>query len=130
MELIKFDFPSLNLVATLQGRIKLDSWSGPLFLGVLFALAFCPISAALFFGGLMPLALKFNSNFGMSSLYGIGTALPVLIFTGIIAFSVRSINEAFSNIKKFEKWARIITGVIFIGIGIYYTLLNVSHFLG
>lgn len=50
-------------------------------LGVLFALSFCPVSAAIFFGTLIPLALP--------SVYGIGTALPVFAFAILIATGAR-----------------------------------------
>ena len=36
-------------------------------LGILFALAFCPVSAALFFGGLIPIAVKAQSGIGLPS---------------------------------------------------------------
>ena len=51
---------------------------GPLSLGFIFALSFCPVSAALFFGSLIPLAL--NNAFGelLPLVYGAGTAIPVL----------------------------------------------------
>jgi hypothetical protein len=43
---------------------------GGFFLGVLFALAMCPVSAALFFGSLIPVALSFNSRFVIPLSYG------------------------------------------------------------
>jgi cytochrome c biogenesis protein CcdA len=36
-------------------------------LGILFALAFCPVSAALFFGGLIPLAVTAQSGIALST---------------------------------------------------------------
>jgi len=58
--------------------IKWDQGAGVL--GLVFALAFCPTSAGLFFGGLIPLALKSNSAILLPILYGIGTALPSSVF--------------------------------------------------
>ena len=56
-------------------------------LGVLFALSFCPVSAGLFFGALIPLSLKHSSLYILPVVYGIGTALPVIFFAFLIAIA-------------------------------------------
>jgi cytochrome c biogenesis protein CcdA len=102
----------------IQSRVdKMGIW-GSGFLGIIFALAFCPVSAGLFFGMLIPLAVKNNAVL-MSSLYGIGTAVPVLIFSFIIAFSANLIGTAFKKLTTIEIWVRRITAVVMIIIGIY-----------
>lgn len=50
---------------------------GELALGALFALTFCPVSAALFFGSLLPVALASPVGAAAVVAYGFGTALPV-----------------------------------------------------
>ncbi|HOY64699.1 MAG TPA: aromatic aminobenezylarsenical efflux permease ArsG family transporter [bacterium] len=99
-------------------------------LGMLFALSFCPISAALFFGALIPLAVKFHSSVIFPVLYGIGTGLPVVVFAGIIAFSAGSLGKAFDALVKIDLWMRRIVGAVFIGAGIYMTLKYVFYFFG
>jgi cytochrome c biogenesis protein CcdA len=96
-------------------------WSG-LALGVVFALSFCPSSAALFFGSLLPLSVKVESSVLLPVVYGIGTALPVIAFAVLIAFGTQAVGKAFNRIGIFELWARRVTGVLFIVIGIYFTL--------
>jgi len=91
-------------------------------LGMLFAISFCPISAALFFGSLIPLAVKSNSGVFLPAVYGIGTGLPVIIFAYIISFGTHSLGKAFDKITQFEKWTRRLTGAIFIIVGLYYIL--------
>jgi len=103
---------------------KMGLWGAGV-LGFGFALSFCPISAAIFFGSLIPLALQHNSKFIMPSLYGIGTALPVVVFAVIIAWSANSLGRVYTSVTRIERWARIITGVVFIGIGIYLSLENI-----
>ena len=44
-------------------------------LGILFALAFCPVSAALFFGSLLPLAVRVESGLLLPFAFGVGTAI-------------------------------------------------------
>ncbi len=91
-------------------------------LGVAFALSFCPISAALFFGSLLPLATKFESALLLPSVYGMATGLPVLLFTFLLAFCTSRINMAYKQISEFEKWAQRVTGVIFLLLGIHFTI--------
>ena len=95
---------------------------GALILGFLFALSFCPVSAALFFGSLIPLALKHHSGMMLPLIYGTGTAMPVLAFGFLLAFGGNMLGRTFDRIAQFELWARRLTGIIFIGIGIYFVL--------
>ncbi len=103
---------------------KVEGWglAGALALGVIFALSFCPISAALFFGSLISLAVKYNSRVLLPGLFGVGTALPVFAFAVIIGLGVGSLGAAFHKLQRFEWWARRVTGVVFILVGIYYCL--------
>lgn len=91
-------------------------------LGALFALLFCPVSAALFFGSLLPLAIANESVFVLPALYGLGTALPVVLFAAVLAFGGHAAGRLFSRLALFEKWARLATGLLFLGLGIYYSL--------
>jgi len=98
-------------------------WALPI--GILFAVSFCPVSAGLFFGGLIPLALKHSSSLMLPILYGIGTALPVIIFAFILAFATAYVGQAFNRITAIEVWVRRITGTVFILAGIYYCLTHI-----
>ena len=89
-------------------------------LGVIFALSFCPVSAALFFGSTAALAVKHQSRLLIPGIYGMGSALPVVIFALLIVFSVHAVSRIFDKLTTVEKWARIVSGTIFIGTGIYY----------
>lgn len=95
---------------------------GSLLLGILFALAFCPVSAALFFGGLIPIAVKAHSGIGLPLIYGIGTGLPVLLFAFLVAAGAGYINNLYYRITKIEFYIKKVTGIIFILVGIYYAL--------
>lgn len=106
----------------LQERAESLGILGGGFLGILFALSFCPTSAALFFGSLLPIAFEHNSSILLPSLYGIGTGLPVLFFAIMLAMGTNIVSKAYSKVTVFEKWARRLTGIVFIGIGVYYTL--------
>jgi cytochrome c-type biogenesis protein len=95
---------------------------GSLPLGILFALAFCPVSAALFFGGLIPMAVKAKSGIGLPLIYGIGTGLPVLLFAFLVAAGAGHINNLYYRITRIEFHTKKVTGIIFILVGVYYAL--------
>jgi len=98
-------------------------------LGALFGLSFCPVSAALYFGTLIPIAIKSDSRVLLPLVYGAGTALPVLVFAVLIAGGAHAVGKAFERISRIERWARRITGVVFILVGIYLTLVYVYRVL-
>jgi len=61
----------------------------------------------------------------LPTLFGIGTAVPVLLFAFIIAFASQYVGKAFNVLTKFELWFRVITGFVFIAAGLYYTLTHI-----
>jgi len=122
LELIKFGGRGPGVGEKLGKRVEGWGLAGALALGVIFALSFCPISAALFFGSLISLAVKYDSRVLLPGVFGVGTALPVFAFAVIIGLGVGSLGAAFHKLQRFEWWARRITGVVFIVVGIYYCL--------
>jgi hypothetical protein len=95
---------------------------GAIFLGFIFALSFCPVSAALFFGSVIPLALKFESGVWLPLWYGIGTALPVIGFAMLLAFGTRTAAGFIKGLTFMERYLRRLTAAVFLGIGIYFTV--------
>jgi cytochrome c-type biogenesis protein len=143
LELITFDTGGAALSERLQKKIDTLGVWGALALGVLFAVAFCPTSAALFFGLLaiifgaecgaatsileraaivLPSAVPPGAVFVLPLIYGIGTALPVLLMAFLLAYSVKSIGKAYKVLSQVEWWARRITGWIFVIAGFYFSL--------
>ncbi|MCU0600409.1 MAG: aromatic aminobenezylarsenical efflux permease ArsG family transporter [Desulfobacterales bacterium] len=122
LDLIPLRLPNFALNAGMLQKLGDSGFMGAVALGFLFALSFCPVSAALFFGSVIPLALKFQSRLILPFFYGIGTAAPVILFAMIIAYSSRLAGQFFKRLALVERWLRRITGVIFILIGIYFCL--------
>jgi cadmium resistance protein CadD (predicted permease) len=73
-----------------------------IWLGLLTSISPCPlatnVAAALFFASLVPLAV-------------------------LIAFGARFVAKAFNSLAVVERWARRLTGLVFVGVGIYMTLV-------
>jgi cytochrome c biogenesis protein CcdA len=109
-------------IERLGRRLRLNGAWGAAPLGALFALSFCPASAALFFGSLVPLAIRFDSPVVYPLVYGVGTSLPVVMFAFMIAFGARHVGRVFNRLTQVEIWARRLTGLAFIGVGLYMTV--------
>lgn len=102
---------------------------GSLLLGALFALAFCPYSGVLFFGVLIPLTLKSAESLLLPPIFALGTGLPVIIFSFLIAFSMQKVSKAFKVVQKIEKLLRYVVAIIFLGAGVYYTQFLVKYLI-
>lgn len=121
LEVITLKLPGLTLSQKHHNKLVESGAPGAFLLGLIFAFAFCPVSAALFFGSLIPLALNSKAGTLLPFIYGVGTGLPVLIFAVAIALGVTSMSHWFHRITKIEFYTRRITGVIFILVGLYYS---------
>jgi len=122
LELIQLNLTGSGISKKMQQRAEKSGFLGAGILGIVFALSFCPVSAALFFGSLIPLSLKHGSSFFLPSLYGIGTALPALLFAILLTIGTQYVAMAFNKLTQIEWWAQRITGGVFVMVGIYYCL--------
>ncbi len=110
-------------LASIGGKVADWGIIGGFLLGALFALAFCPYSAILFFGVLIPLALKSSGGVMLPAVFAIGTGLPVLIFGTLIAAGVTRVSTWLNAIAHVQRVTRMMVAIIFIGVGIYYVIL-------
>jgi len=116
--------PSLksgNRINKIKEKLSEKGYFGTFLLGVLFALAFCPFSAVLFFGVLIPLALSFSDGILIPSIFALATGLPVIIFAFILTFSVSKIGKVMNKVQTFEKYMGFAIAIIFLLVGLYYT---------
>lgn len=122
LELVSFSFGMGSTNERMKNIIDKNIIIGSFVLGLVFALTFCPVSAALFFGALVPMAVKQGSSVFLPLLYGAGTALPVIIFALIIQISAELTAKAFLKLTAVETWFRRVTGIIFILVGLYFSI--------
>ena len=108
-----------KLTSKFEGKGLLGSF----FIGVIFALAFCPYSGALYFGMLIPLTISSVDGLYLPIIFAFGTGLPVIMFTYLLAFAAGSVGVFYNKIASIEKVIRYVAGVIFILTGIYYVLI-------
>jgi len=127
--IFKISLPGFGVSEGLQQRVDRSGIWGAFLLGIIFALSFCPVSAALFFGSLIPLAVENASPLLLPTAYGIGTAIPVAGFAILLAAGAGWLGKALDRIQAFEIWARRVTAVVFIGAGVYETLRSTLYLI-
>lgn len=106
----------------LAGKTRKGSAWSALFLGVVFALAFCPYSGVLYFGMLIPMTLVNIQGLILPPVFALATGLPVIIIAWLIAFSLKGVGSFYNKVRTFEFWFRRIASVVFIIVGVYYTV--------
>ena len=135
ISLTMFGVIKINLGSKSEKVEKIKEWLaskgylGALLLGMLFALAFCPYSGVLFFGILTPLVLKSTGGLLLPPLFAIGTGLPVIIFSFILAFGVGKVGKVYNAMAKIEKVMRYGVATIFMITGIYYLQYLIKYII-
>jgi cytochrome c biogenesis protein CcdA len=104
----------------LSEKFKTKGLLGSFLIGIIFALAFCPYSGALFFGMLIPLTISSADGLYLPIIFAFGTGIPVILFTYLLAFAATSVGVFYTRITKTEKVMRYVAGIVFIATGLYY----------
>lgn len=121
---IKLNFlAKSNFQEKLSERFKDKGLLGSFLIGVVFALAFCPYSGALFFGMLIPMTVGSADGLYLPFIFAFGTGLPVILFTYLLAFTAGKVGVFYNRITKIEKVMRTVAGVVFILAGLYYVFI-------
>jgi len=135
ISLTMFGIIKINLISKNENVDKIKEWLarkgfvGALFLGMIFALAFCPYSGVLFFGILIPLVLTSTEGLLLPPLFAIGTGLPVVLFSFILAFGVEKVGKIYNAMSKIEKVMRYGVATIFLLAGIYYLQFLIKYLI-
>ena len=123
LEIIKFNVgKTLGISSWFEKNFK-NSYGGAVFLGIGFALAFCPYSGVLFFGMLIPITISSVSGLYLPAVFAVATGLPVILFAWLLAFSMASVGKTYQRLQSIEYWFRKVVAVLFIGVGIYYVVV-------
>ncbi len=122
LKLLSFQLGSGTMKAYVQKHARQGGLWAAALLGIVFAMSFCPTTAALFFGSLIPLCITQQSSVVLPLFYALGVAVPVAVFSVIVAVTANRISQVFHRFSRVDRWARQATGVIFLAVGIYFTL--------
>jgi len=124
LDFIRIKLPGIRgFTSKAEEKSQTGSFWSVLFLGIVFALAFCPYSGVLYFLMLIPLTLSSPEGLLLPLSFSIATALPVILFAILIAYTVSAAGKFYNKIKVFELWFRRIVSVMFILTGLYLLYL-------
>jgi cytochrome c biogenesis protein CcdA len=102
-------------------RLASSGLLGEFLLGMVFALTFCPVSAALFFGTLLPMAVTTSQPLLLFVVYGIGTALPVGAIAVLVALGLAASSKIIAGVQRWEGKIQGLTAWIILAIGVALT---------
>lgn len=106
--------PSVSGIAkTLHGPY------GSFALGIILALAFCPESAIVYFGMLIPMSAKSSVGYSLPLVFAIATALPTIVLAWVFAYGINGVQALRTRIDAIQKWMNPAVGIIFIAAGIF-----------
>jgi len=120
LDVIKFSFLKKSKAFNkFKEKLASKGYWGSFMLGAVLAVAFCPFSAVLFFGMLIPIAINAGDGIIIPSVFAIATGLPVILFSFILAYSINKLGKAMNYVKKIEQIVRKSTAIIIIAVGLY-----------
>ena len=126
LDIIKIKVPGMNkLTSKIENKKGKKTYLDAFLLGLLFALAFCPYSGVLYFGGLIPMTIASPSGLLLPPVFAIATGLPVIIIAWLLAYSVSNVGKFYNKMNAFQKWFKWVVAAIFIIVGIYYIITNI-----
>jgi len=120
LQVIKIRLPEFNISGKLFKNTRRKSYLDVLFMGIVFALAFCPYSGVIYFGMLIPITVTSVEGLYLPLVFAIATGIPVIIFAYLIAFTISGVGRLYDRLKIFELWFRRIISILFITVGVYY----------
>ena len=111
-----------RLTEAIQRRIFVRGAWGAFLMGIVFSFAFCPTLFLLFFGLSIPLGLRSNAGLLVPGLFAVGTALPLLVYAGLLAVGSGLAGTLPLRLSRSHAAVRRVAGVILILAGINDTL--------
>ena len=101
-----------------RGRGFSGFW-GSLLLGVLLALSFCPESAIVYFGMLMPLSARYSGGYLLPVVFSVATSVPAVLMAWAVAYGMGGMQAVKNKMHAVQRWRNIVVGVLFIGAGVF-----------
>lgn len=108
--------------ATQAKRFHFGGLTGAFLLGALFALSFCPTSAAIYFGILIPMSAGAAWGYLLPIAFAVATSIPVIVVAWLVAYSIHNLGRFVGRLQAFQHWFNLFVAVLFILIGIYHIL--------
>ena len=101
-----------------RGRRFHGLW-GSMLLGVLLALSFCPESAIVYFGMLMPLSARSSGGYLLPVVFSVATSVPAVLMAWAVAYGIGGTQAMKRKMSVVQRWINVGVGVLFIGAGVF-----------
>ena len=101
-----------------RGR-RFGGFWGSLALGVLLALSFCPESAIVYFGMLMPLSARSAGGYFLPVVFALATSVPTVLMAWAVAYGISGTDAMRAKMHAVQRWINIVVGVLFIVAGMF-----------
>lgn len=118
--------PQINMVKNVN-QSSFHGSIGAFLLGAILTMAFCPTNAVLFFGMMVPICVASPLGYFLPFIFAATTAIPVIIISYVIAFSLNSIGKYYEKLKQISKFMKIFTGILFILLGM---IMGIQQYTG
>ena len=101
-----------------HGRRFRGLW-GSMLLGVLLALSFCPESAIVYFGMLMPLSARSSGGYLLPVVFSLATSVPAVLLAWAAAYGIGTTQAVKRKMSVAQRWINVGVGALFIGAGVF-----------
>ena len=92
---------------------------GAMLLGVLLALSFCPESAIVYFGMLMPLSARYSGGYLLPVVFSVATSVPAVLMAWAVAYGIGGMRAVSDKAHAVRRWINVVVGLLFIGAGVF-----------
>ena len=109
---------------TLNGGDKaVKGYGGCFALGVLLSLTFCPESAVVFFGMVIPMAAEAHGGYLLPVVFAIGSAVPAVVLAWCMAYGMANMAALRGKMHVVQRWLSVAVGILFVLAGAICLLL-------
>lgn len=93
--------------------------AGSFTLGILLALSFCPESAIVYFGMIIPMSAKSQAGYLLPTVFAVATSVPAVILAWCFASGVTNISAVRDKMHILQQWMSVSVALLFIIAGIF-----------
>ena len=87
---------------------------GPFWLGIILAFLFCPESAVIFFGMMVPLGVSQNMSWPVPLAFSVAALLPLLLLLLLMRTTSAAVSRYEQCVGCFQMWTNALLGLLFL----------------
>lgn len=102
-----------------NGKHWTQGLTGSFLLGILLALSFCPESAIIYFGMIIPMSADAQTGYLIPVAFALATSIPAFILAWCFAYGIKTISAVRGRMHILQQWINTIVALLFIAAGIF-----------